>query len=89
MLISNTSALILTLSGVVKDVLLVVLSLTIFGAPVSVLQYLGYAVALLALNLHKDYKKLLATIPPQPALAVQKEEEAICLLEPGKDKNSA
>lgn len=59
MLISHTSALTLTLAGIVKDVMLVVLSIIIFRSPVSVLQYLGYAVALLSLNLHKEYKKML------------------------------
>lgn len=57
MLISNTSALVLTLSGIVKDILLVFLSVTVFGSPVTPLQYAGYAVALLGLNLHKEYKK--------------------------------
>lgn len=71
MLISHTSALILTLSGVVKDVLLVLLSLGIFGSPVTTLQYLGYAVALLALNLHKEYKKLpvISQDSPPPSTA--------------------
>jgi drug/metabolite transporter (DMT)-like permease len=63
MLILHTSALVLTLSGVIKDCLLIVLSLVIFGSPVSILQYLGYAVALLALNLHMDYKKIAALFP--------------------------
>ena len=57
LLISNTSALVLTLAGVVKDILLVLLSVTVFGSPVTPLQYGGYAVALLGLNMHKEYKK--------------------------------
>lgn len=57
LLISNTSALVLTLSGIVKDILLVILSIAIFGSPVTPLQYFGYGVALLGLNLHKEYKK--------------------------------
>lgn len=57
MLISNTSALTLTLAGIFKDILLVVLSVAIFGSPVTPLQVFGYAVALLGLNLHKEYKK--------------------------------
>jgi hypothetical protein len=57
LLISHTSALVLTLAGVFKDILLVVLSLVVFESPVSMLQYLGYSVALLGLNLHKEYKK--------------------------------
>jgi drug/metabolite transporter (DMT)-like permease len=57
LLISNTSALVLTLSGIVKDILLVMLSIAIFGSTVTPLQYFGYGVALLGLNLHKEYKK--------------------------------
>lgn len=57
LLISNTSALVLTLAGIVKDILLVLLSVTVFGSPVTPLQYAGYAVALVGLNLHKEYKK--------------------------------
>lgn len=57
MLIKHTSALTLTLAGVIKDILLVLLSMAVFRSPVTLLQYLGYAVSLLALNLHKEYKK--------------------------------
>lgn len=57
MLISNTSALVLTLAGIFKDILLVFLSVTVFGSPVTPLQYAGYGVALLGLNIHKEYKK--------------------------------
>jgi drug/metabolite transporter (DMT)-like permease len=57
LLISHTSALVLTLAGIVKDILLVVLSVRIFESPVTPLQYMGYGVALLGLNLHKEYKK--------------------------------
>lgn len=56
-LISNSSALVLTLAGIMKDILLVFFSVTVFGAPVTPLQYGGYSVALLGLNLHKEYKK--------------------------------
>jgi drug/metabolite transporter (DMT)-like permease len=57
LLISNTSALVLTLAGIIKDILLVFLSIVIFGSPVTPLQYAGYGVALMGLNLHKEYKK--------------------------------
>ena len=43
--------------GIVKDIMLVVLSVVVFGSPVTPLQYAGYGVALLGLNLHKEYKK--------------------------------
>eukprot|EP01036_Dinobryon_divergens_P028837 gene28837-37844_t len=54
LLISNTSALVLTLAGIIKDIMLVVLSIVVFGSPVTPLQYAGYGVALLGLNLHKE-----------------------------------
>lgn len=57
LLIGSTSALVLTLAGIVKDIMLVVLSIVVFGSPVTPLQYAGYGVALLGLNLHKEYKK--------------------------------
>ena len=55
--IGNTSALVLTLAGIVKDILLVMLSVVVFGSPVTAVQYAGYALALFGLNLHKEYKK--------------------------------
>eukprot|EP00602_Paraphysomonas_sp_CaronLab_P001357 CAMPEP_0185024466 /NCGR_PEP_ID=MMETSP1103-20130426/7558_1 /TAXON_ID=36769 /ORGANISM="Paraphysomonas bandaiensis, Strain Caron Lab Isolate" /LENGTH=295 /DNA_ID=CAMNT_0027557445 /DNA_START=124 /DNA_END=1011 /DNA_ORIENTATION=+ len=57
MLISNTSALTLTLAGIFKDILLVALSVAVFQSPVTMLQLFGYSVALVGLNLHKEYKK--------------------------------
>ena len=57
LLIGNTSALVLTLAGIIKDLMLAFLSILVFGSPVTPLQYLGYAVALLGLNLHKEFKK--------------------------------
>ena len=57
MLISNTSALTLTLAGIVKDILLVTLSVIVFESPVTTLQGVGYTIALIGLNLHKEYKK--------------------------------
>lgn len=47
----------LTLAGIVKDILLVALSVAIFGSPVTPLQYAGYSVALLGLNLHKEFQE--------------------------------
>jgi drug/metabolite transporter (DMT)-like permease len=64
MLIAHTSPLILTLAGIVKDILLVFMSMAIFGSPVTTLQFLGYSVTLLALNLHKEYKKLVPVEAP-------------------------
>ncbi|CAK3818151.1 sugar phosphate phosphate translocator [Lecanosticta acicola] len=52
-LIGKTSAVVLTLSGVFKDILLVVASMVIFGDPVSGLQVFGYAIALGGLVYYK------------------------------------
>lgn len=57
MLIGNTSALTLTLAGIVKDILLVLSSVAFFGSPVTILQYAGYGLALLGLNAHKEFKR--------------------------------
>jgi drug/metabolite transporter (DMT)-like permease len=57
MLIGNTSALILTLAGIIKDLMLVFLSVALFASPVTPLQYGGYFIALVGLNAHKEYKK--------------------------------
>jgi len=57
MLIKNTSALILSLAGVFKDIFLVLSSVLVFQTPVTLLQYIGYSVSLLAMNLHKEYQK--------------------------------
>ncbi|KAL9612331.1 MAG: hypothetical protein Q9167_003064 [Letrouitia subvulpina] len=48
-LIGRTSSLVLTLCGVLKDILLVFASITIWGTPVSALQYFGYSIALCGL----------------------------------------
>ncbi|USW55200.1 Putative sugar phosphate transporter domain-containing protein [Septoria linicola] len=45
-LIGKTSAVVLTLSGVLKDILLVVASMVIFHDPVAPLQFFGYSIAL-------------------------------------------
>jgi hypothetical protein len=52
-LIGKTSALVLTLSGVLKDILLVVASMVIFRDPVTPLQFLGYGIALMGLVYYK------------------------------------
>jgi hypothetical protein len=51
--IGKTSALVLTLSGVLKDILLVIASMVIFGDPVSGLQAFGYSIALAGLVYYK------------------------------------
>ncbi|TWU78802.1 hypothetical protein ED733_007214 [Metarhizium rileyi] len=45
-LIGKTSAVVLTLCGVLKDIMLVVASMMIWGTPVTPLQFFGYSIAL-------------------------------------------
>ncbi|KAK4981268.1 hypothetical protein LTR66_010126 [Elasticomyces elasticus] len=52
-LIGRTSSLVLTLSGVLKDILLVFASILIFRDPVSGLQFFGYSIALGGLIYYK------------------------------------
>ena len=55
MLINHTSALVLTLSGIIKDILLVILSVLYLGSPVTLMQYCGYGFTLFGLNLHTSW----------------------------------
>ncbi|KAF2402230.1 TPT-domain-containing protein [Trichodelitschia bisporula] len=52
-LIGRTSSLVLTLSGVLKDILLVIASMVVFLDPVSGLQAFGYSIALCGLVYYK------------------------------------
>lgn len=52
-LIGKTSAVVLTLCGVLKDIMLVVASMIIWGTPVSPLQFFGYSVALAGMVYYK------------------------------------
>jgi len=51
--IGKTNAVVLTMSGVLKDILLVVASMAIFGDPVTLQQYFGYSIALAGLVYYK------------------------------------
>lgn len=51
--VGKTSSLVLTLSGVLKDILLVFASIMLFGDPVSLLQAFGYSIALGGLVYYK------------------------------------
>lgn len=56
LLIANTSALTFTIGGLFKDILLVTLSVIVFGSPVSALQIFGYLVSLGGMHIYKDFK---------------------------------
>ena len=51
--VGAASSLVLTLSGVIKDILLILGSVLFFGSAITPIQYLGYAIALTGLVLFK------------------------------------
>ncbi|KAI1342549.1 triose-phosphate transporter family-domain-containing protein [Xylariaceae sp. FL0016] len=53
LLIGKTSAVVLTMAGVLKDILLVMSSMIIFGDPVTGQQWVGYSIALGGLTYYK------------------------------------
>eukprot|EP01038_Epipyxis_sp_PR26KG_P011340 gene11340-15205_t len=56
LLISNTSAMVMSLAGPVKDIIMIVCSVLIFNSPVTLLQVFGFSISLLCLHLHKEHK---------------------------------
>ncbi|KAM0561849.1 hypothetical protein ACHAPJ_003020 [Fusarium lateritium] len=61
-LIGKTSGLVMTLSGILKSILLVSASVLIWGTHISLLQTLGYSIALMGLVLYSvGYEQLLNT----------------------------
>ena len=51
--IGKTSSLVLTLSGVLKDILLVIASIVIWHSPLTIPQIFGYSIALVGLVVYK------------------------------------
>ena len=66
-LIKHTSALTLNVSGVFKDLGLILWSVVVSGAVVTNVQYVGYAVALAGVTAYSAYKRNLAAKTPLPA----------------------
>lgn len=52
-LIGRTSSLVMTLCGVLKDIILVLASIAIWGTPVSALQFFGYSLSLAGMVYYK------------------------------------
>ncbi|KAJ6782541.1 hypothetical protein PWT90_01369 [Aphanocladium album] len=63
LLIGKTSAVVLTICGVLKDILLVVASMVIFGSQVTPLQFFGYSIALGGMVYYKlGYEQIMGHI---------------------------
>lgn len=75
-LIKNTSALTLNVSGVFKDLLLILWSVVVSGAIVTPTQYFGYAIAVAGVSAYSHYKRTQASQPTVVAPIETAEEEA-------------
>ncbi|KAH9905821.1 triose-phosphate transporter family-domain-containing protein [Xylariomycetidae sp. FL2044] len=62
LLIGQTSAVVLTMAGVLKDILLVVASMVIFRDPVTMQQFFGYSIALVGLVYYRLGAEKMATL---------------------------
>jgi drug/metabolite transporter (DMT)-like permease len=56
LLVGGSSALLMGVCGPAKDILVVVLSVIVFGNPVTVVQVAGFSVSLFGLYLYKEFK---------------------------------
>ena len=63
LVVQYSSSLALTLSGMLKDIMLVASSVIFFGTPIATLQILGYGVALSGILY---FKKIRTAPPPKP-----------------------
>ncbi|OAA56770.1 hypothetical protein ISF_07286 [Cordyceps fumosorosea ARSEF 2679] len=70
LLIGKTSAVVLTMSGILKDILLVVSSMVLFGDPVTGQQFIGYSIALGGLVYYKLGSDTLKALAQEATLAV-------------------
>ena len=55
-LVSQTSGLTLTLAGIIKDIILIVAAISLFGNPITYTQVGGYTLALYGLNMYHGYR---------------------------------
>ncbi|KAI1375176.1 TPT-domain-containing protein [Hypoxylon crocopeplum] len=62
LLIGKTSALVLVLTGILKNILLVIIAVAIWGTPVTFLQLIGYMIALIGLFAYQSDWEALSTI---------------------------
>ena len=76
LLIKFTSALTLNVSGVFKDLLLILYSVFVNGATVTATQYVGYSIAAAGVAGYSEYKRRLGLKPKAPPPPPGREETA-------------
>ncbi|GFR41360.1 hypothetical protein Agub_g2043 [Astrephomene gubernaculifera] len=77
LLIGRSSALTMNIAGVIKDWLLILLSVTLYGSPVTSLQLCGYGVAFLGVCWYNYQKLQGARQQPAPARPLDVEKQAL------------
>mmetsp|Transcript_13619 Transcript_13619/g.29172 ORF Transcript_13619/g.29172 Transcript_13619/m.29172 type:complete len:345 (-) Transcript_13619:669-1703(-) len=82
LLIGKTSALTMNVAGVIKDWLLILLSVVLYGSPVTKTQLVGYGLAFVGV-MYYNYKKVQAM--KQQTAAAAKAPEKLPLLENGQE----
>jgi hypothetical protein len=55
-LVQQTSGLTLTLAGIIKDIALIVVSIWLFGNPITTVQVAGYTLALFGLQMYHEFR---------------------------------
>ena len=65
-LIKHTSALTLNVTGVIKDLVLILWSVFVNGAIIIFIQYVGYSIASAGVIGYSEYKRRLGLKPPKP-----------------------
>lgn len=84
-LIKHTSALTLNVAGVVKDFLLIAWSVTLHGAAVGKLQYVGYAIAFSGVMGYTQYKRELASEEAEQKAHIERRRLLADELDVGED----
>ena len=56
LLVSNTSSMVMSLCGLLKDIFVVISSVLIFYSPISITQIVGYTISLIGLHIYRHYK---------------------------------
>lgn len=56
LLVSNTSSMVMSLCGLLKDIFVVISSVLIFYSPISFTQIVGYTISLVGLHIYRHYK---------------------------------
>ncbi|PNW79459.1 hypothetical protein CHLRE_09g415900v5 [Chlamydomonas reinhardtii] len=74
LLIGRSSALTMNIAGVIKDWLLIMLSVLLYGSPVTTLQLFGYGVAFAGVTWY-NIQKIQQTSPPPAAVLTQEKSD--------------